>query len=77
MTTKTIFNIDSALKKAAMKKAKHEGLTLSTVLNLALRAYVHDRLRISAFESLLKKRRADARSGRMVSQGELEERLGF
>lgn len=40
MTTQVIFNLDSALKNKAMKKAQAEGITLTSVLKLATKAYV-------------------------------------
>lgn len=77
MTTKTIFNMDSALKKKAMKKAREDGLSLSAVLNLALRAYVGGGLRVGAFERSLASGLADVRAGRVISQEDLFKELGL
>ncbi len=46
MTSKTIFNMNTKLKKVAMKKARSEGWTLSAVLNNAARAYIEDRFEL-------------------------------
>jgi ACT domain-containing protein len=44
MTTKTIFNMDAKLKKAAMRKTREEGITLTSFLNFATREYVKGNL---------------------------------
>lgn len=77
MTTKTIFNINTVLKKAAMKKAKKDGITLSAVLNFSVRAYVEDRIKINAFEAAFEKGRADIKAGNVISQEKLLRELGF
>lgn len=46
MTTQVIFNIDKKLKDQAMKKAAGQGITYSTVLKLATRAFVENRFDI-------------------------------
>ena len=46
MTTRINFNIDEGLKNAAMKKASQKGVSLSTVLNQATRAFVANTLDI-------------------------------
>ena len=51
MNTKVIFNTPKALKIAAQKKAKQQGLTLSAVLNLAMQAYADDRIHVSFVRS--------------------------
>lgn len=53
MTTKINFNIYEALKNAAMQKASQKGVSLSTVLNQATRAFVADTLDIGIVDSLL------------------------
>jgi len=53
MTTRINFNIDESLKNAAMKKASQKGIPLSTVLNLATRAFVADTLNIGIVDRLL------------------------
>lgn len=51
MTSKTIFNMNTKLKKAAMKKAREEGWTLSAMLNNAARAYIEDRFELEILPS--------------------------
>lgn len=65
MNTKVIFNIDKKLKVKAMQKAGRQGLTLSSVLNLATQAYVDDRITLTAFERDLMQGMADVRAGRV------------
>lgn len=50
MTSKTIFNMNTKLKKAAMKKAREEGWTLTAMLNQAVRDYVEDRFEIEVLD---------------------------
>lgn len=40
MTTQVIFKLDKKLKDQAMKKAQNEGLTFSSVLKMATKAFV-------------------------------------
>lgn len=77
MITKTIFNMDGALKKAAMRKARGEGLSLSAVLNLAARAYVSQRFEIGLFERSLAKSKKEAGQGRVISQDALFRKLSL
>jgi len=77
MTTKTIFNMDMSLKTAAMKKARAQGLTLSAVLNLILKAFVKDDLEIGAFDKNMLLAREDMKRGRITSQSDLFKRLGI
>ncbi|MEK7194520.1 MAG: hypothetical protein AAB660_02425 [Patescibacteria group bacterium] len=42
MTEQVIFKIDGKLKAKAMKKAKKDGITFSSVLQNATKAYVRD-----------------------------------
>jgi hypothetical protein len=46
MTTQFMFKIEPKLKKAAMKKAKEQGTTFSSVLNFAANAFVDGQLNI-------------------------------
>lgn len=77
MTTRVIFNIDKKLKEAAMRKARKEGLPLSSVLTLATRAYVEDRLGIDAVEVQVARSLEDVRHGRVSSSEEMFKRLGL
>lgn len=47
MTNKMIFNVDSRIKKRAMKQAQQDGVPFSTVLKLATKAYAEGKLRLS------------------------------
>ena len=47
-TTKVIFNIPTVVKDAAAKRAKHEGLTLTTIFTQAARAYGAGELDVQA-----------------------------
>jgi antitoxin component of RelBE/YafQ-DinJ toxin-antitoxin module len=40
MTTQVIFNLDKKLKDQAMKKARHQGIALSSILKMATQAFV-------------------------------------
>jgi predicted transcriptional regulator len=66
MTEKVIFNMDTKLKSAAMKKATKQGLSLTTVLTLATQAYVDDALIVGAFEAELAAGREDIKRGRVI-----------
>ncbi len=45
--TQVTFMSDAKLKEKALKKTKREGITLKALLTMAMRAYIHDDLRIS------------------------------
>jgi hypothetical protein len=77
MTSKTIFNMNTAIKKAAMKKAKNEGLTLSAVLNFAARAYVDGLLKFQTLDKDTLEALDDIKHGRLISQEELFKKLGL
>ena len=75
-TTKVIFNIPTAVKNAAAKRAKHEGLTLTTIFTQAARAYGAGELDVQAVDArplrpsvarAIKKVIADAERGINVS----------
>ena len=46
MTTQFMFKIEPKLKKAAMKKARENGVSFSAVLNFIAKAYVTGELEI-------------------------------
>jgi hypothetical protein len=46
MVTQFMFKIEPKLKKAAMKKAKEQGTTFSSVLNFATNAFVDGQLNV-------------------------------
>ena len=75
-TTKVIFNIPTAVKNAAAKRAKHEGLTLTTIFTQAARAYGAGDLDVQVVDArplrpsvarAIKKVIADAKRGINVS----------
>ncbi len=75
MTTKTIFNMDTKLKKAAMLKARKQGVTLTMTLNMATRAYVQDRIRRTTIERDMEEGLEDIKMGRVISQEKLFKKL--
>jgi len=77
MTSKTIFNMNTILKKAAMKKAKKEGLTLSDVLNFAARAYVDGDIQVRIVDRDTAEALDDIAHGRVISQEALFKKLGI
>jgi len=77
MTTKTILNMDLQLKKAAMKKARKEGTTLSAVLNAATRRYVNGKMKILAVDLDWEEALEDIRTGRTRPQEEVFRDLGL
>ncbi len=76
-TSKVILNMDSTLKKQFMSKARKEGLTMSSALNIAARAYVQDRLKITALDRDIEEGLDDIRNGRVISQEDLFRKLGL
>ncbi len=42
-----IFNVDSKIKERAMRKAQQDGVSFSTILKLATKAYAEGKLRLS------------------------------
>lgn len=81
MTTRINFNIDEALKNAAMKKANQKGVSLSTVLNQATRAFVANTLDIGIVDRHLAddidRSDDDIKHGRVTPHEEVLKELGF
>lgn len=50
MNTQVIFKMDKKLKERAMKKARAEGISFSSVLTLATRSFVEGGLAIEAVQ---------------------------
>ncbi|MBI3671594.1 hypothetical protein HY249_02240 [Candidatus Azambacteria bacterium] len=46
MNSQIMFKLDKKLKDSAMKKAEAEGITLSSVLKLSIKAFVEDDLKV-------------------------------
>lgn len=46
MTSQVIVNVDSQLKRRAMKKAQGQGIPFSAVLKLAIKAFVEGHLNV-------------------------------
>lgn len=81
MTTRINFVIDERLKTAAMKKAKRIGLSLSTVLSQATRAFVEEDMQIGFFGPVLmddiRQSRDDIKHARLISHDELVQELNL
>ena len=75
MQTKVSFNTNVALKKAVAKKARAQGLTLSSVLNIASQAYVNNRFRIEGFEDKLALSVQQADAGLFISAAAARKKL--
>lgn len=69
--------MDKKLKAAAMKKARGQSMTLSTVLNFAASAYVDNRMKIDVIAQTIERGREDIRQGRLISEKEVYRRLGI
>lgn len=76
MITQVVFNVDSALKDKAMKKAKKEGVPFSAVLKMAVKAFVEDKLNLGLIGDFnlktsreLRKIYKDIRKGKNLSPG--------
>lgn len=77
MNTTILFNVDKKVKAAAMKKATKQGLTLTAVLNMSLRAYVDDDVIDVALARDIAKARKQVREGKFVTEAELRKQLGI
>jgi hypothetical protein len=75
--TKVILNMKTTLKKKAMAKARHEGLTLSDVLNFSARAYINGNLKILATSRDLAEAREEIKNGHFISQEDLFKKLAL
>lgn len=76
MNTQVLFKIDKKLKERAMKKAQEEGVSFTSVLKFATKAYVDGDLTVSLIptEQFNKKTRkeltqslADVKAGKNIS----------
>jgi hypothetical protein len=67
MTTQFIFKIEPKLKKAAMKKAKEQGTTFSSVLNFAATAFVAGETRVGLLQKEISSFRKDLVTGENFS----------
>ena len=67
--------MDVKLKKAAMRKAREQSMTLTQVLNMATRAYVQDRIKRTPIERDYEEGLEDIRAGRIISQEDLFKKL--
>jgi len=77
MTSKTIFNMNTKLKKAVMKKAHNEGMTLSDILNFSARAYLEGKLKVVIVDHDTAEALDDIAKGRVISQEILFKKLGL
>src|SRR3989344_2655809 len=79
MTEQVIFKIDKKLKEQAMRKARKDGLPLSTVLKRATQAYIDDEFDIGVSYSPklirdVRQAQREVREGK-VFKGDLDELL--
>lgn len=75
MTTKTIFNMDTQLKKLAMKKAKSDGITLTSFLNFAIKSYVTGQLKMQLIDTKIQQAISDIDAGRYITHEDLVKKL--
>ena len=79
MNTTILFNVDKKIKAAAMKKAIKQGVTLTAVLNTALKTYI--KAKPAEGEDILARDIARAmeqyHAGLGISGEELRRRLGI
>lgn len=73
MTSRIIFNADSKLKKAALAKARSQGIPLSAVLTIATRAFVNNNLAIDIIARDL----SEARNSPLIPAAKAYRRLGL
>jgi len=52
MISQVIVNVDSILKKKAMKKARQVGIPFSSVIKMAIKAFVDDRFNVGLIGNL-------------------------
>jgi antitoxin component of RelBE/YafQ-DinJ toxin-antitoxin module len=52
MISQVIVNVDSVLKEKAMKKAKKAGIPFSSVIKMAIKAFVEDRFNVGLIGNL-------------------------
>lgn len=69
--------MDTTLKKELMIKAHKESMNLSVVLNIVARAYINDKIKISAYDRDFEEGMADIRAGRIRPAEEVFERLNL
>ncbi|MCX6736457.1 MAG: hypothetical protein NTZ13_05235 [Candidatus Parcubacteria bacterium] len=76
MTTQFMFKIEPKLKKAAMKKAKEQGTTFSSVLNFAATAFIEGQFNVGLIinevpnirtQKILRQASEDYRLGKNIS----------
>ena len=78
MNTQVIFKIDKNLKNQAMEKAQNEGISFTTILKLATKAFVDNQLNVGlvvkevfnprARKSIVRELK-DIKSGKNISPG--------
>lgn len=69
--------MNTLLKKAASRKAKKEGLTLSDVLNYAAKAYINGDIQVRVVDRDTAEAIDDIKHGRVISQEDLFKKLGL
>jgi antitoxin component of RelBE/YafQ-DinJ toxin-antitoxin module len=73
MTTQFMFKIEPKLKKAAMKKAKEEGITFSAFLIFATMAFIEGRLNVG----LIVKEKPNQRTQKIIQKAKSDFRRGI
>jgi predicted transcriptional regulator len=63
------------LKKLAMKKAKSEGITLTSFLNFAIKSYVDGNLKMTLINQRIQQAISDIDSGKFITHEELVKKL--
>ena len=77
MNTTILFKTDKKVKEAAMKKASQEGLTLTAILNGALKIYINQGApeNEDALARDIAKAMAQYRAGKSFSEAEIRRQL--
>lgn len=69
--------MDTQLKKLAMKKAKSEGITLTSFLNFAIKSYVAGQLKMQLIDTKIQQAISDIDAGRYIVHEKLIEKLNI
>jgi predicted transcriptional regulator len=67
--------MDSKLKKAAMRKTRGEGITLTSFLNFAVKSYVDGNLKMTLLDRKIQQALNDIDSGKFITHEELVKKL--
>ncbi len=67
--------MDTKLKKAAMRKTREEGITLTSLLNFAVKSYVDGDLKMTLLDRKIQQAFNDIDSGKFITHEELVKKL--